>query len=435
MTTEATRPESGLQVQDDETRRALEFWRASQDVERKRDLVTIADPLLKLDMISDVSMFGSDLQRWMVRVPVYPKHQYLIRGKGVKVTGGWRNEYSAAVRAEGYDWLNRVAGIQFYTPPTVVDREGREVLNPVHAPNYLLHAEVAIWYSETGQMIVEPEVVEIDLLRAWQAERLKRFQKLVKPKKGSSAAKLAEDEGPEEEGYDLGTVEPAAAGPAGELLIRDPESGAPRLGVQGELLFRLPDHLEAEAGERLIQLQNFGLRMAKTIARRRLLMRLLAIRTLWIREFGEKPALETQFVWVTGWRDNLSPDQRLAKAQEEAKVVFGKSIEVKVRPVDPDELGSVAEEPTEAEFTEPEPEAPPTAAPTEQGDVAPVVEKVAAGIIPGVTVGMPGEKLKAAICGARDQIGPHPCTRAPGHELTGPRVHESEDGVWPAAQP
>ncbi|MGV0985036.1 MAG: hypothetical protein ACOYB2_10805 [Limnohabitans sp.] len=406
------------------------------EIEAAREAGTVEDKLLTLDLIREVgTLDGGKLQRWVVRVPLYPRHQYLIPGarrnrkeRGSRGPDDWVGEYSAGIRAEGYDKLNKVAGIRFFTPETVHDRDGREVPNPIHARDYLYHREIGQGYSETGQMILYVEDIEIDFRAAWEAERLKKLQSLLKT---ASRAASSSNEDPYDDMMDPGPAAAPApvAGPVEDKYLLRDENGMPRMAENGGLLFRLPEKMEADAMQRISTLRNFGGRQARTICRRRILQQAFALRTLWTREEPHRPELSTQYVWVTGWRDQLTTDEALEKARSEAKQVFGAPIGTyESKPLDDRELDE-ADELIDGEMREVE-------EPVVETQVSPVSDEgrtdvkasAAAGMIPGVTVGMPGEKLAKAICGARDVVGPKPCTKQPGHC---PSPHASDDGVWP----
>jgi hypothetical protein len=418
-------------------------------LEAARDAGTVEDKLLTFDLIRDVgTLDGGKLQRWSVRVPLYVRHQYLIPGarrnkkeRGVRnAPDDWVGEYSAGIRAEGYDKLNKVAGIRFFTPETVHDRDGKEVPNPIHARDYLYHREIGQGYSDTGQMVLYVEDIEIDFRQAWEAERLKKLQSLLRSASRSSRSSSSDeppweemDEAPPQAAAAQVTSAGAPVGDTDKYLLRD-ENGMPRMAENGGLLFRLPEKMEAEAMQRISTLRNFGGRQARTICRRRILQQAFALRTLWIREEAHRPELATQWVWVTGWRDMLTTDEALDKARSEAKQVFGAPIGAYDTKAPDDQELEEADEVVDGEFTEAtEPVAP---APAAETQVSPVTDagrtevkvKAQAGMIPGVTVGMPGERLAKAICGARDVVGPKPCNKAPGHC---PSPHDSDDGVWP----
>lgn len=419
-----------------------------REIEARRDAATVSPQLLLKDVIREVATLnGGTLQRVVVRVPLFPKHQYLIPGPRRQTKKGdnnsWVGLYDFGIKAEGYDQLNRVGGIRFHTPPTVHNRDGKEVPNPIHARDYLYHREVGIGYSEIGQQVVYVEDIEIDFRMSWEAERLRALRKLTKPKKAKGNQ---QDDGFDEFGppEDAAPVQAQDDKPEEELILRD-ENGMPKQGPNGELLFRLPQADEVAAMERLITLRNYGGRMAKTIARRRILTTVHG-RSLGTVEMPgyQRPALETKWVWVTGWRDNLTPDEAWEKAKQEQEQVFGAPIgqyehgdvdEGEWREAD-DEAATVEAAKADAEVAS----APETNVPEVHVDSDPprpvtpearagVLAQAAAGVIPGVTRGMPGEKLAKAICGSRDSVGPNPCTDPPGHW---PDPHHSKDGVWPA---
>lgn len=390
------------------------------ELEAKRDAHTVEDKLLSLDLIRDVgTLDGGALQRWVVRVPLYPRHLYIIPGPRRKLGSGWVGEYSTGVRAEGYDKLNKVAGIRFFTPATVHDREGREVPNPIHARDYLYHREIGQGYSETGQMVLYVEDIEIDYRQAWEQERLKKLDKLLRQKSKGDGGQAPPWESMSEEAPASGAEKRPQQPPPPDdhYVIRD-ESGMPKLAANGGLMFRLPEKAEVEAMQRISQLRVYGGRQARTIARRRIFQQAFALRSLSTVEAKERPELETRWVWVTGWRDMLTADEALERAKSEFGEVFGSPIGTYAddKQVTTEELKATDESETvtdevdavvEGKVREVSPQAAPKA---EAGEV------------------LPGERMGKAVCGARDVVGPEPCSKPPDHC---PTPHMSEDGVWP----
>lgn len=201
--------ETGLQPWTaDEAVQAVDFYRRYHAAESARDKLTVAEPLLKLDMIRSIDTIdGGRLQRWVVRVPILPRHQYLVPGRSVAPDDlppdmreswpsgkqRWGKLYSAGIKAEGFYHLNKVAGVRFYTPPYVHNRAGQEVPNPIHSRDYLYHRELAITYSETGQMLAEIEDIELDFQMAWEAVRLAKLKVLL-PKAQKKGREAPDDE-------------------------------------------------------------------------------------------------------------------------------------------------------------------------------------------------------------------------------------------------
>lgn len=414
------------------------------EAEARKRALTVNMEAIIADHVQDVgSLDGGALTRWAVRMPVFPQHQYAIKGKGVppddvpaearrryqNANGAegafrWGNEWSVNLRADGYDWLNRIGVVSFHTPDYVHDREGKWVPNPIHGHDYLYHREVGLSYAETGQMVMYVEDIEIDFKQAWQAERLRKLQVLIKPPKPQKNRRgNASDGNPFDE--EAEAAPPPSVADHEALLVRD-SNGVPLLGVNGELQFTLPIVLEAEAAERLLKLREYGGRQVKTIAQRRIMARATAVKTLWSGVSVEPPELFTRYVMVVGWRDKLTPDQRYEKAQAEAKQVFGAPIRsAPVQPVAPEELDSVDDDMVVEGVSR---EAPPAEPPKD------VQAEARAGRIPGVSVGMPGEKLSVpGPCGVAPPEGDPflTCRRALGHSKDG-SPHESAWGVWPS---
>jgi hypothetical protein len=294
---------------------------------------SVSSDLVVSDMIKGVARMadgdGRELQRWVVRVSLKPKHQYLIRGRSENKGGRgddaeWETEWSASPRAEGYDVLNRVMGVQIHVPPKVHNRRGVEVANPIHDRDYLYHRSIGIGYNDLGQLITVVADVEIDFWSAWQQERLKKITAITKNKVGQNAT------------FDL--------------LFRD-ENGMPKLGPGGELIYRLSDADEFKCADRLFTLRNFGGRQAETIGRRRILAIMSSVRTLWTSTQSAKPALYPVELTVVGWRDALRPDERLDRVRSLAQDVFHAPIAERGDPaVAPDEAEIIdAAQETQAE--------------------------------------------------------------------------------------
>lgn len=316
----------------------------------RSDVETVSQDLVIADMIKDVAMIPGEVQRWVVKVPMKAIHQYSIRS-GKKVGGEWVDVHRVFITSEGYDWMNRIMGVQLHVPEWVHDEAGNAVRNPIHRRDYIYLRMVGIGYNDLGQMTAQAEDVEIDYMVEWQKERLKQ-----------KSAKVVLD-----------------------------ESGMPKLTEQNVPVVTLSAEDELKAYTRLYQLRSFGPRQAQTVARTRILKLFSGIRTLYEVQ-GKEPTLAPVAVTLVGYRDRFTPDERLARAKAEAEQVFGAGIHVgdeEVRVVE-EEMAVLEAEVVEAE-----------------GEIKEVMAEA-----PAV---MPGESIAKATCGARDVVGPAPCEQRPNH--------------------
>ncbi len=187
--------------------------------------------LIVAERVKSIAGMSGDVERWAVTIPIPPKLQYRIRGVGTSLgQGRWRNDYLFSLKAEAYDILNKVMGVQIHTPPFVNDSDGKQVPNPIHTPQEAYIRMVGIGYNDLGQQLVIPADIGINYIDVWQNERLKKDSK-----------KLDRD-------------------PEGEIFL-DPKTGLPR--------FSLSDADEFKAMETLLSLRQFGLRRAESICRAR----------------------------------------------------------------------------------------------------------------------------------------------------------------------
>jgi hypothetical protein len=104
-------------------------------------------------------------------------------------------------------------------------------------------------------------------------------------------------------------------------IARDPD-GIPLLDEEGlpKHVVVIPDSEELKAMQKLYNLRNFGLRYAYTVAKTRILKVASGIRTLPV----DSP--RGVRVKVYGFRDNLTPEQRIEKSQRDQTAIFGRSI-------------------------------------------------------------------------------------------------------------
>jgi hypothetical protein len=255
-----------------------------------------------------------------------PKHlQYGIPGKKTKdAQGNWtQGPQKVGLTADGYDHVNRVMGVQLITPRFVHDENGTEVLNPIHRKDYIYLRLVGVWWNDLGQMVAYGEDIEVDFQRIYQEARL-------------NATWYEAEEGKK---YDTRRT--------ADLRIARDEDGIPIMDAEGlpKHTVVIPDSEELKALQKLYSLRTFGLRYAYTVAKTRILKVASGIRTLPV------DAPKNVKVKVFGFRDNLTPEQRAAKAQQDQTAIFGKAITAgdPVQALTDDEMQSVA-------VDEPEPE-------------------------------------------------------------------------------
>jgi len=244
----------------------------------------------------------------VVRIPAH--HQYKIAaGREQGPDGQWATKFRVGVTADGYDNINRVVGAQFIVPEWIHDEHGNPVRNPIHRSDYIYERMIAIWYNDLGQMQAYSEDLEVDYKVLYQQARL-------------SATWKTED-GPEKPGRGGGTYREKVTHNATDnvVILRD-ESGKAILGPDGTPQFDviLPDEVEAKCIQRLYDLRVTGMRYAQTVLKNRLMKVVTGIRMLPIeapRDFS---------INVMAFRDNLTPDQRVERAQIQQREVFGRAL-------------------------------------------------------------------------------------------------------------
>jgi hypothetical protein len=230
------------------------------------DVATVNPDVVVADAIKSVARIDgsghTDLVRIAIRVPLAPYYQYQIRGPGRKIGPGqddWANPYTVGIRAAGYLFLNKVAGIQLELPDVVPDENGKLVRNPIHRDEKIYLRQVGIGYSDMGQLTSYSADVELDFRQIWEAERLK---------KKSAKVKIGED-------------------------------GLPAMGPHG-----LPIVTLDQDDEKVALLSWYGLTTIREYE-------------------GREEPLTTQYVTIVAWRDKLTPDERLARARATSEAVFG----------------------------------------------------------------------------------------------------------------
>lgn len=243
----------------------------------------------------------------VVRIPKH--HQYKISiGRTQDADGSWRDAYRVGVTADGYDNVNRVVGAQFIVPEYIHDEKGERVRNPIHRADYIYMRLIAIWYNDLGQMQAYSEDLEVDYKILYQQARLN--------------ATWDDETIPEVQGKGGKKYRPKAKALDHTIVLRD-KDGRAILGPDGTPQFDvvLPDHVEARCIQRLYDLRVTGMRYAQTVLKNRLMKVVTGIRMLPI----DSPRDCT--VSVMAYRDDLTPTQRVERAQLEQRQVFGKALQ------------------------------------------------------------------------------------------------------------
>jgi hypothetical protein len=265
--------------------------------ERRRE-AALAEPLATSSIVELTSVTRlEDLDRFQMKVMLHPVHQYAIPTRA-KVDGQWKTSYSVGITSDGYDYLNRVMGVQLVQPEQVADKAGNIVPNPIHRPDYDFLRLMGIWRNDLGQLVTYREDIEVDYKKIYADARLNA----VWYDKGENGKKHTADE-------------------AFELLTD--QNGMPMFDDDGNPVYRLdlPASAELKALQTLSQLRRYGIRYAFTVAKTRILKAASGIRRLPIAE----PRAVT--VSVAGWRDLLQPDERIRQAQLTSKAVWGSAID------------------------------------------------------------------------------------------------------------
>lgn len=239
---------------------------------------------------------GKELERVELSVTIPAEYQYAITHwkKAGDVTdadyvvrrgesGGWVEvSDKTGVTADGYDYLNRALGASFFMPQYVHDEQGEQRRNPIHRKDYIYLRLAAVYYNPLGQLVMTTEDVEVDFTLLWMDRR--------------ANAKSAE-------------VQLAA-------------EGGPLFDALGQPALRLTKEDELKALKELTRNRAFGPRYAITVARVRLLKQATGIRSLPI------PYPADMTVKVVGFRDQLTPRERIEASGGDVAYLFGKEADI-----------------------------------------------------------------------------------------------------------
>lgn len=241
-----------------------------RDVAVRQDFDGLDLPAQKILAITT----SGEVERVEQSVILPPIYQYSI------------NRYPAGQRvmltSDAYDYINRVMGVQLYQPKYVHDEHGQQQLNPIHRPDYIYLRVVGIWRNDAGQMVSYQEDVEVDFKLTYQDSRINaKSMRVVTDKDGAPVMT---------------------------------EGGIPKIVLDADD--------EKKALKALSQLRTFGLRYAQTVAKTRILKTASGIRQLPIQT--PRPFA----VRVVGFRDNLTPEERLRRAETDMAAMFGPSAKI-----------------------------------------------------------------------------------------------------------
>lgn len=179
--------------------------------------------------------------------------------------------------SDAYDYLNRTMGVQIWRPEWVHDERGERVRNPIHRDDYIYIRLIGVYRNDLGQLVSYSEDVEVDFKLVWMDARI-----------NSRSARVEVD-----------------------------DDGQPKFNSVGMPIVRLDPDDEKRALKALSQLRTFGLRYAQTVAKTRILKVVSGIRTLPI------PQPQPFTVRVVGYKDNMSPDERVKQAEKDMSAMFG----------------------------------------------------------------------------------------------------------------
>lgn len=219
--------------------------------------------------------------------------------RAMKVVG------KVGVTAEGYEYINRVLGATTFLPKYIHDETGKPQLNPIHHGDYTYGRMGIVFYNPMGQLVSVTEDFEVDFLRIYHDIR--------------------------------------ANSKGAEVIIKD---GEVQFDKDGNPLLKISAADEMKAIKELTRMRRFGPRYGQTIARVRLLKIATGIRALPASQAGHDTMIR-----VVGWRDKMTPQDRIAQAtQTEASLYGGDEDETPI--LSTAEMGEAMETEDEVEVIE-----------------------------------------------------------------------------------
>lgn len=261
---------------------------------------------------SAVEKGGIEMVKAEIGIPIH--HQYKIAAGREQVNGEWRDKYRVGVTADGYDYINRFVGAQFFVPEFIHNEKGEQVRNPIHRRDFIYERMVAIWYNDLGQMQAYSEDLEVDYQVLYQQTRLNSTWYVGT--QGNEKDVIFTSGGGKTSGRQRMTA-------LSNVRIKRAPDGVAILDDLGNPSFDviLPDEMEARCLQRLYDLRATGLRYAQTVLKNRLMKVITGVRMLPINE--PRPFKIT----VMAYRDALTPEKRMDKVYADQESVFGKTLQ------------------------------------------------------------------------------------------------------------
>ena len=283
--------------------------------------VDVEQPMTRA--IDVIKQGGIHIVRAEVTIPAHFQYRVPAGKKEDPNTGKKVDAFKVGVTADGYDFLNRFVGVQFLVPDFIHDENGERVRNPIHRKDYIYERMVGIWYNDLGQLQAYSEDLEVDFQILYQQARLNTVWW----------------EGP----FGSGVKKTP------DIKLRRDDEGLPLQDEAGNPLFDvlMPDEQELKALQRLFDLRATGIRYAQTVLKTRIMKVATGIRML------PTDTIKPVKYAVTGFRDSLTPQDRINLASKDAEALFGKPMQQGSTLTD-EEIAATSLEPdvTEGAYTE-----------------------------------------------------------------------------------
>lgn len=234
---------------------------------------TLMDQLgaTKLAHRDDVERIETDLTLPRSFQYVIPKYEKDAAGKWRQIIG------KVGITAEGYEYINRVLGATTFLPKYIHDEDGKQQFNPIHRGDKTYGRMGIVFYNPMGQLVSVTEDYEVDFKRIYHDIRA-----------NSKDAKV---------------------------VIKD---GEVQFDPDGNPLLEISPSDEMKAAKELTRMRRFGPRYGQTIARVRLLKIATGIRALPASQAGHDTMIR-----VVGWRDKMTPQERIAEATHTEAALYG----------------------------------------------------------------------------------------------------------------